>query len=1382
MFLETVVSYVPRILVRWYQDEPRLLNTPTARRLHEAPILIADLSGFTRLSEVLSRRQPDGVEQLSRLLNRYFGSMIDTLLAHGGDIVEFTGDGLIALWDAHEYTPPPDPPLLLAQAAHAALALQHEFAHMGPAAPMADTPLTLRVGIGMGEILIFSVGGVLGRWELLVAGDAVQQASDAIGHAHTGEILLSAAAWHAVEQIVHGTLTSPNSTYCLHQIHAPRLPAPPPPLPEPATLPLIRGHIPGAVLGRMQAGQAEWLAELRYLTVIFLDVHGLNYTALDALQQVHTVMQALQIVLYQYEGSVNQFIVDDKGTVLVAALGLPPLTHQDEAVLAVQAAQAMVQRVQQLGYSSVAGVATGLVFCGSRGNHRRRDYALIGDIINLASRLMQHAQQLRIDPATLDRPAVLCDAATYQAARAQLNFARLPPVPIKGKVAPVAIFQPLDTQPSLGTPPPLIGRAAEQACLIGLLDCLLYKRTSAVLILEGEVGMGKSRLLHYLLEHARAHATVTLRGAGDALAHHTPYHAWHSVFQQLFHLHLLPDDPATRQAHVLHSLTIAPELVELAPLLNTILQLNLAETTLTEHMSATVRAEQTHRILLRLLQLASTQLPMVLVLEDAHWLDSPSWSLALAATQTITPLLLIVSTQPLTEPLAREYQQLLRQPQARRLLLTGLDDEAARQLIAAQLNVACVADEVLELVQHHARGNPFLITELTRSLYEDGTLRCTANECRLFSNGDMPSQIRLPANVQGVIASRIDRQPPALQLTVKVASVIGVRFASTTLHAIYPLAITPTQMQDYLRQLEQAQIFRRLTRDGREWEFGHILIREAVYATLLYAQRRDLHRAVATWHEQHTPDVQHIHAATLAHHWLHAEEPARALGYLVQAGEYALQTHAYREASRLLHHALVLVGRVPPPPHEAEQAHLYRSLAEADRPPPAELVRWQRLLSEAYLARGKLAQSRQHGEQALLYAGYPLPQPKHLLALLLRCGIRPQPQPALHVEAARLYAQLSTVAFFAGRSRHAITANLAALALAEQIGISPELALARAASAVALNALGVSRLADLIMQRAQQIATQTGDITTQTTVAIMAGLAAIGRGAWPVAQAPLHTALEHSWSLRDDRQWGQAWGLLAQCYAFQGNLRRAHAMFVVLDQASHQHGNMLQQAWSKGGQGQLALRRGNLGQAQHLLTQATTILDPRDSPSSIGYYGLLAQTYLRQGELAAAQRAAQHSSTLLAELRGPLVYALLEGYAGWAELALYQWQQAIQQRVLPAARERTRRAARHACTALAHYAYHFPIGRPRWRLYLGYYLLLHGWRRLASQQWQIGLHTATQLSMPYESALLHTALARHAHQPTTRHQHQHHAHAMFALTGGDPATAVMLGLHTMRDG
>ncbi len=1374
MLLETVASYVPRILVRWYQDEPRLLNTPTARRLH-APILIADLSGFTHLSEVLSHRQPDGVEQLSRLLNRYFGSMIDTLLAHGGDIVEFTGDGLIALWDAHEYAPPPDLPLLLAQAAHAALALQQGLVQLTDTDPITDTHLTLRVCIGVGEVLVLSVGGVLGRWELLVAGDAVQQASDAIGHAHTGEVVLSAAAWHMLEQVAHGEPTTHNCTYRLHQVNAPRLPAPEPPLPEPATLPLIRGHIPSAVLSRMQAGQTEWLAELRYLTVIFLDVRGLNYTAPDALQQVHSVMRALQTVLYQHEGSVNQFILDDKGTVLVAALGLPPRTHRHEAVLAVQAAQAMVRRVQQLGYGSVAGLATGLVFCGSRGNHRRRDYALIGDVINLASRLMQHAQQLEPNLAMPDQPAVLCDAATYQAARTQLNFARLPPVPIKGKGAPVAIFRPLGTQPPLSTPLPLIGRAAEQALLTSLLDCLLHKRTSAVLILEGEVGMGKSRLLHDLLEHARAHATITLLGAGDALAHHTPYHAWRSVFQQLFHLHLLPNDLATQQAHVLHSLAIAPELIELAPLLNAVLPLDLPDTPLTAQMPATVRAEQTHRILLRLLQLASTNLPMVLVLEDAHWLDSASWSLALAASQTITPLLLIVSTQPLTEPLAREYQQLLRQPHAQRLLLTALDAEASRQLIAAQLNVAYVADEVLELVQHHARGNPFLIAELTRSLYEAGTLRCTANTCRLAANGDADDVIRLPANVQGVIASRIDRQPPALQLTVKVASVIGVRFASTTLHAIYPLAITPTQMQDYLRRLEQAQIFQRLTRDGSEWEFVHILIREAVYATLLYAQRRDLHRAVAIWYEQHTPDgQQQSYAATLAHHWLHAEEPARALGYLVQAGEYALHTHAYREASRLLLHALVLVGHVPPPPNAAELVHLRHLLPKTDCPPTAEVVRWQRLLAEAYVARGKLTQSREQLEQALQHTGYPPPSTKHLLALLVRWSLRPQQQPALHAEAARLYAQLSTVAFFAGRSRHALIANLAALALAKQIGISPELALAHAANAVALAALGFTRAAHSTMQHAQHIASQTGDATTQARVASMAGLAATGCGAWAVAQTALYAALDQSSKLRDDRQWGQAWILLAQCYVFQGDFRRAQSMFVILSQASHQRGDGVQQAWAWNGQGQMALRRGNLEQAQHLLTQANTLLDPSESPSIIGNYGLLAQTYLRLGDFAAAQHAAQHSATLLAELRAPLAYYLLEGYAGWAELALYQWQQAIQQRVLRAARERTHRAARRACAAFAHYAYHFPIGRPRWRLYLGYYLLLHGWRRLAMQQWRHALHTATQLGMPYEAALLHTILARHASQTATRHQHHQHAHAMFALTGGDPTTAVVL--------
>ncbi|NJO84868.1 MAG: adenylate/guanylate cyclase domain-containing protein [Blastochloris sp.] len=115
-------------------------------------------------------------------------------------------------------------------------------------------------------------------------------------------------------------------------------------------------------------------------------VDGIDYDGEQMLAQAHAVMRALQVALYRYEGSVNQFIVDDKGTIFVAALGLPPLTHEDDAVRGVQAALAMHEQIRTLGMECAIGVTTGWVFCGARGSVRRRDYAMIGDTMNLAAR------------------------------------------------------------------------------------------------------------------------------------------------------------------------------------------------------------------------------------------------------------------------------------------------------------------------------------------------------------------------------------------------------------------------------------------------------------------------------------------------------------------------------------------------------------------------------------------------------------------------------------------------------------------------------------------------------------------------------------------------------------------------------------------------------------------------------------------------------------------------------------------------------------------------------------------------------------------------------------------------------------------------------------
>jgi len=128
-----------------------------------------------------------------------------------------------------------------------------------------------------------------------------------------------------------------------------RDPLPPRPLAPVSLAPgsgvALRSYLPTAILARLDAGQTGWLAELRLVTVLFLNAVGLDHALPNALDRAQAVLHALQIALYHHEGSVNQFIVDDKDTTLVAALGLPPLAHEDDAARGVQAALAMQDRL-----------------------------------------------------------------------------------------------------------------------------------------------------------------------------------------------------------------------------------------------------------------------------------------------------------------------------------------------------------------------------------------------------------------------------------------------------------------------------------------------------------------------------------------------------------------------------------------------------------------------------------------------------------------------------------------------------------------------------------------------------------------------------------------------------------------------------------------------------------------------------------------------------------------------------------------------------------------------------------------------------------------------------------------------------------------------------
>jgi class 3 adenylate cyclase len=520
--VDAVASYVPDLLVKRLLARPETMGTPWAERT-AGGLLLADISGFTAIAERLGQQGAAGAEALSGLLNATWGRLLTLIAEAGGDVLKFAGDALLACWPA---TDGDEAGGLAAATLWAAGCGQAMQATLQRYAAAQDMQLLLRVGIGAGEVVVLDVGGVLDRRELLVAGGAVQQTVGAVRQARPGQVVVAPEAWSLLEGSCVGERLAAGG---VHLTSAPAMPPPGPgqrpPLPEDLGAALLP-YLPRALLGPLLAGQEEWLAELRRVTVIFVNLRDLAHAV--TLDRAQRVMQALQTALYRYEGSIDKLSVDDKGTMLVAALGLPPMAHEDDPVRGVQAALAMRGAVAALGERAAVGVATGRVFCGVVGDRWRREYTLLGAAVNLAARLMEASPG-----------GILCDATTARGARGAIAFEAIPAVTVKGWAKPVPVYRPRDeTVTRYGRAPArlaeggaLVGRRAEREWLAEELRLLVWSGggrqpgRASVVVVEGEAGVGKSRLVGDLLGQARAAGPLVLTGAGDAIEHSTPYYA-----------------------------------------------------------------------------------------------------------------------------------------------------------------------------------------------------------------------------------------------------------------------------------------------------------------------------------------------------------------------------------------------------------------------------------------------------------------------------------------------------------------------------------------------------------------------------------------------------------------------------------------------------------------------------------------------------------------------------------------------------------------------------------------------------------------------------------------------------------------------------------------
>ena len=649
-----------------------------------------------------------------------------------------------------------------------------------------------------------------------------------------------------------------------------------------------RAYTPKHLADKILTSRAALEGERKQVTVLFADVKGSMELAeqLDP-EEWHKILdrffQILTDGVHRFEGTVNQYTGDG-----IMALFGAPIAHEDHAQRACYAALHLRDRLSQyadelrvdpgVNFSFRLGLNSGAVIVGKIGDDLRMDYTAQGHTVGLAQRMEQLAPP----------DGIAVSQHTQKAVDGFFALRSLGPVPVKGVREPVGVFvlegvgthrTRLDTSRARGLSR-FVGRGDEIEALESALQHSLAG-TGRVAAVVGEPGVGKSRLCAEFVERCRARGLAVYEAHCPAHGKTIPYLPLFELLRNLFgiaeqdgprearqkiagELALLDDAFADDRALVLDFLGVAdPKTPSL-------------------QLEPAVRQRRLFTFLRRLIQLRTEGEPMVLLIDDLHWID-PGSDLFLAQiveAVSATHTLLLVNFRPEYEAAWTRKSWVLRLPMAP--LSTGALAELVRDWVGSSPSVAAIP----MLVGARSGGNPFFAEEIVLSLIETARLVGTRGAYELATAIDA---VEVPATVQSLLAARIDRLGDREKQLLYTAAVIGKEFFRPLLESV--VEIRGDDLEAALTALLAAElVHERAIYPVAEYAFKHPLTHEVALGAQLSGARRARHAAVAEAITATEADRLDEHAGLLAHHWTEAGEALRAATWHVRAARWVRLT------------------------------------------------------------------------------------------------------------------------------------------------------------------------------------------------------------------------------------------------------------------------------------------------------------------------------------------------------------------------------------------------------------------------------------------------------------------------------------------------------------
>jgi class 3 adenylate cyclase/predicted ATPase len=688
----------------------------------------------------------------------------------------------------------------------------------------------------------------------------------------------------------------------------------------------LGGDVPAATVTAVSSDPpVQAGAERRQLTVMFCDLVG--STALstqldpeDLREVIAAYHRAVAEIIVEADGFVSRYMGDG----VLVYFGYPQ-AHEDDAERAVRAGLASVDAVSRLDVKSVrlqarVGIATGLVVVGDLiGEGSAQEQSVVGETPNLAARL-----QALAEPDT-----VVIAAGTRRLLGALFEYRNLGAIEVKGIAGPVPAWQVL--RPSVVASRFEALRGVALSRLVGRdeeIELLLRRWARAkagdgqVVLISGEPGLGKSRIAAALEERLEAEPHLRLRHFCS------PYHQNSALFPFVDQLgraagYAREDQPAVKLEKLEALLAHAAPPDEDVAFVADLLSLPASERHPLPDLSPQRKKERTLEALIRQLEGLARRQPVVMVFEDAHWIDPTSRELLDLVVGRVRglPVMLVVTFRP-------EFQApWTGQPQVTMLALNRLDRRDRTALVAQIAGGKPLPDEVVDQIADRTDGVPLFVEELTKSVLESGVLREEADRYELART--LPP-FAIPTSLHDSLMARLDRLA-SVRHVAQIGAAIGREFSYALLRTVSRL--TESELEAALDRLVASElVFQRGRPPEAIYTFKHALVQDAAHSSLLRSSRQQLHSQIGDALETHFPELMESQPELLAQHYAEAGLVEKSVAYWSMAGRRSAARSAMAEAAAQLQKGLDQLALLPDNrPHQQEKLEFWSALGAALR-------------------------------------------------------------------------------------------------------------------------------------------------------------------------------------------------------------------------------------------------------------------------------------------------------------------------------------------------------------------------------------------------------------------------------------------------------------------